>query len=390
MITQYFKTLTHFHFTYLLTAILIFYKIDNKTWEKFIRVWLYLSIIINIFGIYQIIARAFDLPFAWIELTNASFFSRNQQEESELIQLSLKFQGFFRATSFFSEPSALGAFNGITLIFTLIPKFKNFKPFIESKKINTLIIILAIIGLLLAFSLTGVTIVAIIIIMLIFTEKIDVLFSVLKVLPIIVILVFISNYIVESYTGISILELFGKRFGTLSNLLMGKSTFSHSIEGESVVSRGDNFRALFNIWLSSPIIGVGLGLTYLSPYANGWVFSDTSIMAVLAEMGIIGFIPYISIFIVFYYLGFRITYTKSIYNAIDDNSKRLITLIIYLMSYLVVTNFLSANNLLNYTSALFFAFIISITNNYYIDYEKKYYIIKFVSKPLKSYFYKNN
>lgn len=390
MIMQYFKSIVHFHFTYLITLILILYKFENETWENFIKIWLILSIGINLFGVYQIIARALDLPFAWFELTNASFYSRNMHESNEITQLSLRFEGFFRATSFFSEPSALAAFNGMTLVFSIIPKLKNFKPFLNSEKVTNLVIILSIVGLLLAFSLTGATIVVIILVMLFLTEKLNVVWRFLKVLPVIIVVVIVSNYIVESYSGISVLELFGKRFGTLSNLLLGKSLYTNGIEGESVIDRGNNFISLFNIWLSSPIIGIGLGTTYLSPYADGMAFSDTSLMAVLGELGLVGIIPYLGLYVTFYSLGLRLTLTNSIYKSFDNSYKRLVTLIIYFLSYIIVTNLMSGNNLSSFTSALLFGFIISITNNYYIDYEKRFYVLRFVEKPLKQRFFKIN
>ena len=388
MIMQYFKTSLHFHFTFMLAAVLILYKFENDTWNKFIKVWLILSIGFNVFGVYQIIARAFDLPFAWINLSNASFFSRNQNAGDEFTQLSLRFEGFFRATSFFSEPSAFGAYNALTLVFALIPKFKGFKPFLKSNGLNNIIIILCIIGVFLAFSLTGVTVVAVILFTVLINEKINVFIRIIKVLPFIIILILIANMVVENYAGISILELFGKRFGSLGNLLAGGSGFSHGIEGESVTESGENFAALFNIWQSSPFIGVGLGLTYLSPYANGWAFSDTSIMAVMAELGLVGTIPYIGCFLSMYFLGFRISNKKSIFKSLDENSQKLLSLIIYLMGYMTVTNFISGNNFSNITSALFIGLIISLINNYYIDYEKKYYILRFVDKPLRERFMK--
>ena len=387
-IIQYFKTILHFHFTFLIAAVLILYKFENDTWNKFIKVWLVLSIGVNVFGVYQVIARAFDLPFAWIELTNASFFSRNQNQVDEFTQLSLRFEGFFRATSFFSEPSALGAYNALTLVFAIIPKFKGFKPFLKSNGLNNIVIVLCIIGLLLAFSLTGAAIIAVILFTILVTEKLSVFFRVIKVLPFIIILIIAANMIVENYAGISILELFGKRFGTLGYLLTGGSGFNHGIEGESIYIRGENFSSLLNVWQSSPIIGVGLGLTYLSPYADGWAFSDTSIMAVLGELGLIGVIPYVALYITLYILGFRFTNTKSIFNSLDTNSQRLLSLIIYLMGFLTVTNYISGNNFSNISSALFMGLIISLINNYFIDYEKKYYVLKFVDKPLRERFLK--
>ncbi|MBX3042995.1 MAG: hypothetical protein KIT33_01985 [Candidatus Kapabacteria bacterium] len=387
LISQYMKTMIHFHFTAMLTIIIIFHKFENDVWNKFIQVWLILSIFINIFGVYQIIARAFDLPFAWIDLTNAAFFSRNQNEVDDFTQLSLRFEGFFRATSFFSEPSALGAFNGITLAFAIIPRIKNFKMFLRSKLLNNVIIILSLIGLMLAFSLTGVAIVLLMLLTVFITERLNLFLSILKYLPLIIIFVFLVDFGVESYSGISLLELFGKRFGTLANLLTGSSGFGSGIDGESVTMRGKNFTAMMDIWQSSPLFGIGLGLTYYSPYSQGWAFSDSSIMAVLAELGLVGAIPYILLFATLYIVSFKILRVKQISSKLDHDSGRLISISIYIMSYLIVTNFVSANNLISAVSAIFIGFVISVQNNYYIDIKKDFYSIKIFNSPLKEYYY---
>jgi hypothetical protein len=388
MIIQYFKTMINSFFIMSICYLLIINKIENETWNNFIKAWLLLSILINLFGVYQIIARAMDLPFAWIDLTSASFFSRNMNDVDEFTQLSLRFEGFFRATSFFSEPSALGAFNGLTLTFAIIPKFKGLKSFFKSKILNNTILYLSVIGLLLAFSLTGVSIVLLVLFTVFLTERLKVFGGMLKVLPFAIILVIAADSIVENYSGISVLKMFGQRFGSIFSLLSGSGSYGGGIDGESVTMRGANFDAMLEIWRSSPIIGIGLGLTYLSPLSNGWAFSDTSFGAVLAELGIFGIIPYISLYIAFYVIGFRIIKSKSIYSKLDHDSQRLISLTIYMMAYLVVTNFVSANNLINISSVLFIGLIFSILNNYYIDYAKEFYIIKFVNKPLKLLFYK--
>ncbi len=386
LMTQYLKTMLHFHFTALVTIIFIFNKFDNKSLNTFIKVWLVLSLFINIFGIYQIIARAFDLPFAWIDLTSASFFSRVQGDTDEFTQLSLRFEGFFRATSFFSEPSALGAFNGLTLAFSIVPGFKKLEPFIKSKYLRNAIIIFSVAGLLLAFSLTGVAVLMIVLLTVLLTERLNTFWGLVKILPFLILFVFIADYAVESYAGISVLELFGKRFGTLANLLSGSGGFSGGIDGESVTMRGRNFSAMVSIWESSPIIGVGLGLTFFSTYADGWAFSDSSIMAVMAELGLVGAIPYIAMFIMFYVTSFRLIKTKVINQLLDHDSKRLISMTIYIMPYLIITNFVSANNLINISSALFFGIIMSIQNNYYIDIKKDYYPLKLVELPLRDRF----
>jgi len=53
---------------------------------------LIVAFFVNIFGIYQIFARLYDWPLAWIEITNVSFEQRGmRQVQGETQQLALKF-----------------------------------------------------------------------------------------------------------------------------------------------------------------------------------------------------------------------------------------------------------------------------------------------------------
>jgi len=390
MIIQFLKSQAHFQFNMSIVTVFILYKFSNESWNNFIKLWLIISVIINLFGIYQIIARALDLPFAWISFSSASFYSRNQHDVvGEISQISLRFESFFRATSFFSEPSALGAFNGVTLVFALLPKFKGFKPFFKSQFFTTLIIVLSVIGMLLAFSLTGATIVLLIMITTLLHERLNVFIRIMKILPFLLIFVIGANLIVESYTNINVLEMFGNRFDSIGDIIFGGGSSSSTIAGESVNSRSDNFNAMYNIWLSSPITGIGLGLTYKSPFSDGWAFSDTSLMAVLSEFGVFGIIPYLALFIMFYIQGVRFPKSPKL-SYLDEETKRLLSLIIYLMPFIIVTNFISGNNLSSISSSFYIGLFFSITNKYYIDYEKEFYTIKLVKSPLRNKFIKRS
>jgi len=389
LISQYFKTLAHFYFTSLIIIVLIFYKFNANTWDYFIKAWLLFSIFINIFGVYQIIARALDLPFAWIELTSASFYSRTNTPVDDMTQLSLQFEGFFRATSIFSEPSSLGAFNGLSLSFLIVPRIKGFPNFIRSKALHNTILVLCIIGLMLAFSMTGVTIVILTFFTVFLTERLNVFGNILKILPFVIILLYFADLAVEHYAGISVIEMFGKRFGSIANVLAGSSDYGTSIAGESAMERGENFEAMFNIFQSSPLIGIGLGLTYYSPLSDGWRFSDTSFMGIMAELGLVGAVPFIALFLSIYIISFRITRSKNIVDKIPMQNLRHLSLIVYILAYLIVVNFISGNNYNNIGTLLFLGYIFSNLNNYYIDIQKNYYKIRFVRTPLSKLFSKN-
>lgn len=152
---QWLKTSTNFLSKWLLILTFASGIYSADAFRSAIRFMLVISIAINVFGIYQIFARAFDLPLAWIPINNVSISIRNYHSMDNMTQLSLRFENFFRATSIFSEPSFYAQFNTLVLTFLLIPFLRGTKPFLQSSLLRTLIAIPAIIGMFLTFSLTA-------------------------------------------------------------------------------------------------------------------------------------------------------------------------------------------------------------------------------------------
>ncbi|HRP01707.1 MAG TPA: hypothetical protein PLE30_03570 [Candidatus Kapabacteria bacterium] len=379
--TQFIKSLSHYHFSLLFLTINILISNKNETWENFIKIWIVASIFINIFGIYQIIARGLNLPLAWLEIGNNAYLARGMYDNLEDVsQISLKFGNFFRATSIFSEPSALAAFDALVLVFLIIPYIQNFKPFLKSKFLTITSVISTILGLLLAFSLTGLTSFGLVIGSIILFEKFKNLKLFVKILFFLIIFLIIADQIVTLYFGISIFELFYKRiYGVIQFLLTNQVS---AIEGESFSGRSDNASAMFNIFTHNPIIGTGLGLTSASPYSDGWFFADITIMAVLAETGIIGFFAYISFSALLLFQSIKFLVFRDRYTNIDDSQRRLQMILFYILMIYIVVNYLSGNQLLNVFSLIMLSLIFNVIDNYYLNYLKKFYEVKFVNKPL--------
>jgi hypothetical protein len=102
------RTTTHLFF---LVALALAWGAEERSAVQVLRLfrgWLWFSVPICLFGIYQIFARVFGLPMAWLTMTNSSLIFTD--EVLELQQLSLRFGNFYRATSVFSEPSTLGLY----------------------------------------------------------------------------------------------------------------------------------------------------------------------------------------------------------------------------------------------------------------------------------------
>ncbi|MFA6571041.1 MAG: hypothetical protein WCT77_07365, partial [Bacteroidota bacterium] len=239
MIIQYIKTALHFIFMGFVVFIAMSYPIKTRIWTQVIQMLLIISIFINLFGVYQIIARAYNLPFAWIPITNVSFTSRGLTDISEVGQLSLNFGSFFRATSIFSEPSALAGFNLIIIIFVLIPWVQKQNSFFKSKALNITIFVIAIIGLFLAFSLTGYFGFAILIITILVFEKSKRIFSLIKILSLMLVLLVIVDSIVYYYSDESVFRLIEQRVGFIFS---SKGSNKESILGESYVGRSQTFK----------------------------------------------------------------------------------------------------------------------------------------------------
>lgn len=384
-LTQFIKSAAHYHFSLLFLTINILINNRNETWNNFIKIWLVLSIFINAFGIYQIIARGLGLPFAWLEINNMAYLSRGMYDTLEEVpQISLRFENFFRATSIFSEPSALAGFNALILVFLLIPYIQGHEPFLKSKFLTMTSLIFSILGIFLAFSLTGLSTFGLIIMGVIFFEKFKNLGLFVKIFLGMIIFVFIADQVVSNYSGISVLELFYKRVSGVVNYMMTSQL--SAVEGESFSGRSDNMIAMLNIYRHNPIIGTGMGLTYLSPYSEGWLFADITIIAVLAETGTIGFFAYFGFFLILLTLSVRFLIYREKLENVDNNQKRLLLMLYYIIQVYFVVNYLSGNQILNVYSLIMLSLIFNIINNYYINYLDKYYSIRLVQKPLSSIF----
>ena len=375
---QFIKTFVHFLFIGFFAFIGGFYKIKLKHWNNVVKIWLVLSIFINLFGIYQIFARAFDLPLAWLQFTNVSLTGRSTNDMSYVRQLSLHYGNFFRATSIFTEPSSLASFNLVIQIFLIIPFVQKVKPFLKSKSLSISVFVISIITLFLCFSMTGfVGMMLILMGIFIFNRPKRILPFVVGLFATILVII-ATDSVIEKYSGVSVVKLFSKR-------ITGLVTKKQGTTGESVGVRLHSGKVGVEIWERNPIIGTGLGLT---SYNNkeGVEFGDFSFIAALAEMGLLGFISFTGMFVALFIITGRILLRKQIFGQLDEELKRWSGIVFYLMIYLFLINFISGNNLVSYSLWLFIGLIFSIIKRY--D-KSKIRTIKLMNRPLKTALNKN-
>ena len=338
VIVQYFKTSLHFYFLVFFTFLCFFYPISFKTWNTAIKIWLVISIFVNIFGIYQIVARAFDLPFAWLQLNNISLMSRDTLQLDSFKQLSLQFQNFFRATSFFSEPSYLAIFNGFTLIFLVVPYVQSRSAFLRSKFLTRLTFISSITAMFLTFSLTGLLAVLIIILLIILIERREYIKKIFGLILIAMCFIVVTDSIVSSKLDTSVLSLFEER---ISGIISGGTKRHKQISGESFTTRVNLANESFKLWKKSPLFGVGLG-THQYHHDTENTFGGYSALVALGEGGVISFIGFCGMFFFLFYDSYKLK--KRTENLEDNIGVRLQGLIIYIMAVLFGINFFTTNS----------------------------------------------
>jgi len=348
-IGQYFKTLIHFYEVAFIGFIFYVKPPSIKTLENCLKIWLISSIAINFFGIYQIFARLYDLPLAYLDYNNVSNISRGRFESVEDFgQLSLKFENFFRATSIFSEPSALASFNLMIQTFCIVPFFQKQRFVFQHKTLNITIFTFSILAIFFAFSLTGLFgLFLIILFILIFYWKETAKYVFIGIFAC-AILIIGADLITREYFETSVIELFAERISGI--LGFGRNSI---IDGESFYGRFEN--SIYGVlhWLKSPITGIGIGQTFIFAKQSGQLFIDVSILAILSELGIIGFILFIMIFTLAFKKGY--SFIKSKENSPYSYLKGLL---FFWMLPLFINNFLSGNNYISFAFWLNFGWVL--------------------------------
>ncbi len=382
-ILQYLKTSLHFYFVAGFAVIVAVYPIEMKTWANVIRMWLVFALIINIFGLYQILARAADLPLAWIEFTNVSLARGEGEITAENFrQLSLRYGNFYRATSIFSEPSALGAFNSYILAFLLIPIVFKYKPFINKKFFIITTLIFVSIGTFFTFSLTAILGAMMVIGSFLFMQRIQHIFRFLLISLTIIIVIIGADSLFSKNIGISVVELFSKRIEGILNVGKGEDKF---VIGESFNIRRASAEKAVEIWQAYPILGIGAGLTYKNKI-NDLDFSDFTVFAVLAEYGIIGLMAFLTFFFSLVMISYRLARQKTGDYDMTDEEKALMRVPFFIMIVLFLINFISGNNFVLINNWGPVAIVMSVINFTYVKEKRNLVTIRLVKNPLKDLF----
>jgi hypothetical protein len=295
-VTQFLKSYIHLLEVFSMFLLSFFYDDGAKKLWKFLKWWLIVGLLSNLYAIYGLIARPLDWPGAYIYFGNITDGGRTEHSEG-IGQIVLSYGDFFRATSFFSEPSALAIFNVGTILFFFIPKIFTGKFLIQSKLFNTLFFITWIPAQLFTFSLTAVLLTASSAFILLLIRGLPFIKKLFPYALLLLLIALITDFIQYQYTDTMILELLSQR---VSSVLL--FDVNNQVMGESAFDRFSSYWLALDIWEQYPLVGTGLGLTYLNGI-HDIPFMHMSIMAVLTETGIIGLVVYLWAFI---YITFKI------------------------------------------------------------------------------------
>lgn len=302
-IFQFFKTYTHLLYLMVFGFLAFVVEIDNKSLLRIFKWLLVISILVNIYSFYQLIARVYDLPFAWVKLNNQALADRGTGSLDNYRQLALKYKNFYRATSIFSEPSALASWNlfMLSILFPLISDKS--KGLFRNRSYIIFQIVLTLLTLLITFSLTAflgiVTIFTFLFIIANSKEKIKYLKITLFGLTILALV----DIMLSQLLGVSVFLLLFERIYLIVTSLMSDEILL--VTGDSFFFRAERMIEGFKTYIEYPFSGIGMGL--FSEYNTDIEFPDNSISQVVAETGFLGMVFFIlifssSIYTVFYLL----------------------------------------------------------------------------------------
>ncbi len=385
MQVQWIKTTLHYIYVLVIGFAIVASNFSVNEIYKAYRVHIFLSLLVSAFGIYQLFARAFNLPFAWITMSTNTNLARGM-DFKEWGQLSLSYGAFFRATSIFSEPSSFAGYTSQILSLLFVSLSYKFRAFIGSKILWWSIVVVNIVGLLLAFSLTGLLLSFVLLLTyLLYHRKFSlrgiVIFGL--VLPFLLV---VADNIILFYTETSVLELFVQRVGGIYSIFFGGTT--QTTGGESFFGRLETMIRGFWIWVEYPITGFGLGCVYLFDRVNQITYIDSTFFTVLAEMGVIGMFFFIGLYaVMFRYLFFTMrSQFQSV--ALSPESQSLLAIIPYLfiaqVAILFTTSFF-VTFWIYQTFGLIVSVIIAVYSETGIPLQKVY----IMSEPLQIRFYRN-
>ncbi|ROL58250.1 hypothetical protein D9V84_00530 [Bacteroidetes/Chlorobi group bacterium Naka2016] len=355
-ITQNIKSTLHYYYVVFFVILIYSELLKPYSFIKIIKGLIWVLFIFDLYGIYQLFARALGLPFGWIEYTNTGIMSR-LEIVGTIQQTTVSFGSFYRVNSIFVEPSVLASFNILLFIFLVIPWIQQREGFIKNNKILLLLVSVCLITLFLTYSMTGLGSLSFVLLLIFLIEYFESYKFLFKVILISIMTIIFANLLMIELFGIDLLKLFTYRIENIFTL------GSDEMGGESFTTRLSNTLSTISIWTQYPLFGVGLGLLgYQKEFVA--LFSDTTIFSVLAECGIFNFILFNALLYSLLFTSIRLYKIVREREDIPADEKKLIGIAPYIALFETVRCSLTANILIYFVLWMELSFIFFVINYY--------------------------
>ena len=268
----------------LLLAIAFFLVISSSSFNESemktgLRLWILAALVSSLYAIYQVFALAYKLPFSIFPLTNPSVTYQSGVDRTIF--------GYSQVSSFFSEPSYLGAFLLGPIIIVIVFLLTGNGQALLSKSVvfNWAVLLVFASALMLAGSQAAYISILAVIFMMIVSGRIA-RTKIVKLVTILLVFLILGGIILSLFG----MDFFGALVLTFKYLFLNIINPSETAEISSYRVRSECMLVAMNVWLSNPILGVGLNnLSYhtdVCEFTLGW-------SQLIVDQGLLGTIPLI-------------------------------------------------------------------------------------------------
>lgn len=240
-----------------------------------IRIWVFTAYIVSLYAIYQVFARAFDLPLAYLTLANPTTPQGGMRMRIQY--------GYAQSTSIMREPSYLGAYlvGPLVLSSIVILYGRGIHFFFKGRQFNWLMLFTLLAGLILSGAQGAYATLFVTLGLVLLSKKLEKAVVVKQVLA--GVLVFLGAATVLSLVDVGFLQYISYRFTYL--LINIRDPFG-TAPATSVVGRLTGSLAALRVWASHPLLGVGFNS--LAYHASGVRVADNPWAQLLADVGLLG------------------------------------------------------------------------------------------------------
>ncbi len=331
-IEEFWKSEVQLFFIVLLFLAVTQIRMKDSRMLLLLKLMIVLSVLIALFGIYQLPARFFGLPGAVLKLTNPSL--------SGSTQVIRVIQYMVRSSSIFSEPGYYGHYLVGMMALSLTAAMHRPKLFGSPSLLYGMIGI-QIIGLVFSSSMGSFYIFTELILVMILLERRIQRNRILITILAIIIIGGITMSVAESISGFPLREYLSERVYGIYMFVITGGDRSFMVGSESAYQRVDTAQIAMRVWQDHPLIGVGMGSYSLISYRYGDYnpsgFAANALVNILAETGIIGLIAILGVAFSSLMGLFRIFYRKPEHSTTDstNTNDEILPLIARMVFYLI-------------------------------------------------------